>query len=117
MIESDVNLVRQINLNIKQLNIEGCNVIKKKVNKFLDECTEKSFDIIFIDPPYNTTLLGETLLQLKEKNFLTNNKFLYYEKSKKDTNEYSKYITSTHKVIKDLSIGDVSYTISVNRKL
>ena len=117
MIESDVNLVRQINLNIKQLNIEGGNVIKKKVNKFLDECTEKSFDIIFIDPPYKTTLLGETLLQLKEKNFLTNNKFLYYEKSKKDTNEYSKYITSTHKVIKDLSIGDVSYTISVNRKL
>ena len=75
------------------------------------------YDIIFIDPPYNTSLLDETFQLLKDKNFLENNKYLYYEKSKKDKSGYEKYFNETHNVIKDLSIGDVSYTILINKNL
>ena len=49
--------------------------------------------------------------------FLENNKYLYYEKSKKDKSGYEKYFDETHDVIKDLSIGDVSYTILINKNL
>ena len=117
MIESDVDLVRHIDLNIHQLEISGAKVIKTKVDKFLYSCSEQSYDIIFIDPPYDTPLLGETLQLLVDKNLLINNKFLYFEKYKKDKEQYTKYVTSTHRIIKDLSIGDVSYTISVNKNL
>ena len=54
---------------------------------------------------------------LKNKNYLDHNKYLYYEKSKKDKSEYEKYFNETHDIIKDLSIGDVSYTILVNQNL
>ena len=74
MIESDVDLVRHIDLNIHQLDISGAKVIKKKVDKFLYNCPEQSYDIIFIDPPYDTPLLGETLQLLVDKNLLINNK-------------------------------------------
>ena len=117
LIEKDIDLVRSIKSNISVLNIEGVSVIKSMVNKFLLSPDIGPYDIIFIDPPYNTSLLDETFQLLKNKNFLENNKYLYYEKSKKDKSGYEKYSNETHNVIKDLSIGDVSYTISVNRKL
>ena len=117
LIEKDIDLVRSIKSNISVLNIEGVSVIKSMVNKFLLRPETGPYDIIFIDPPYNTSLLDETFQLLKNKNFLENNKYLYYEKSKKDKSGYEKYFNETHNVIKDLSIGDVSYTILINKNL
>ena len=117
LIEKDIDLVRSIKSNISVLNIEGVSVIKSMVNKFLLSPDIGPYDIIFIDPPYNTSLLDETFQLLKNKNFLENNKYLYYEKSKKDKSKYEKYFNETHNVIKDLSIGDVSYTILINKNL
>ena len=117
LIEKDIDLVRSIKSNMSVLNIEGASVIKSMVNKFLLYHYIEPYDIIFIDPPYNTSLLDETFQLLKNKNFLENNKYLYYEKSKKDKSGYEKYFNETHNVIKDLSIGDVSYTILINKNL
>ena len=117
LIEKDIDLVRSIKSNMSVLNIEGASVIKSMVNKFLLSYDTEPYDIIFIDPPYNTSLLDETFQLLRNKNFLENNKYLYYEKSKKDKSGYEKYFNETHNVIKDLSIGDVSYTILINKNL
>ena len=117
LIEKDIDLVRSIKSNMSVLNIEGASVVKSMVNKFLSSHDNKSHDIIFIDPPYNTSLLDETFQLLKNKNYLENNKYLYYEKSKKDKSEYEEYFKDTHDIIKDLSIGDVSYTILINKNL
>ena len=117
LIEKDIDLVKSIKSNISGLNIEGANVVKSMVNKFLISHNKGPYDIIFIDPPYNTSLLDETFQLLKNKNYLENNKYLYYEKSKKDISGYEKYFNKTHDVIKDLSIGDVSYTILINKNL
>jgi len=117
LIEKDIDLVRSIKSNMSVLNIEGASVIKSMVNKFLLNHDIEPYDIIFIDPPYNTSLLDETFQLLKNKNYLDHNKYLYYEKSKKDKSEYEKYFNETHDIIKDLSIGDVSYTILVNKNL
>ena len=117
LIEKDIDLVRSIKSNMSVLNIEGASVIKSMVNKFLLSHDRGPYDIIFIDPPYNTYFLDETFQLLKNKNFLENNKYLYYEKSKKDKSGYEKYFNETHNVIKDLSIGDVSYTILINKNL
>lgn len=117
LIEKDIDLVRSIKSNMSVLNIEGASVIKSMVNKFLLSYDTEPYDIIFIDPPYNTSLLDETFQLLKNKNYLENNKYLYYEKSKKDKSGYEKYFNETHNVIKDLSIGDVSYTILINKNL
>ena len=117
LIERDIDLVRSIKSNMSVLNIEGASVIKSMVNKFLLNHDIEPYDIIFIDPPYNTSLLDETFQLLKNKNYLEHNKYLYYEKSKKDKSEYEKYFNETHDIIKDLSIGDVSYTILINKNL
>ena len=117
LIEKDIDLVRSIKSNMSVLNIEGASVVKSMVNKFLLSHDRGPYDIIFIDPPYNTSLLDETLQLLKNKNYLENNKYLYYEKSKTDKSAYEEYFNETHNIIKDLSIGDVSYTILISKNL
>ncbi len=117
LIEKDIDLVRSIKSNISILDIKGASVVKSMVNRFLSSHNRGSYDIIFIDPPYKTSLLDETFQLLKNKNYLENNKYLYYEKSKKDKNEYEKYFNETHSIIKDLCIGNVSYTILINKKI
>ena len=53
----------------------------------------------------------------KDNNYLENNKFLYFEQAKKDVKKYNEFYDSTHTALKDLSIGDVSYTILINKNL
>ena len=50
-------------------------------------------------------------------NYSENNKFLYFEQAKKDVKKYNEFYDSTHTALKDLSIGDVSYTILINKNL
>lgn len=117
VVESDKELVKSINGNLKLLDIRDAVVINKKVELFLNDLKPELFDIIFIDPPYDTSLLEYTLDYLKEHKFLRNNKYLYFERSKNDKTIYLKYIASTHNIVKDLSIGDVSYTIAINKNI
>jgi len=117
LVENDVELVEYIKKNIQLLDIQDVGVVRQKVEHYLKSCINKSYDIIFIDPPYKTNLLGETLEILKKNNFLESNKYLYFERSKKDSRDYVSYIMDTHLILKDLSIGDVSYTISKNKNL
>ena len=117
LIEKDSELVKFIQSNITLLDIKGVTVVRAKVEKFLLKNELNAYDLIFIDPPYNTTLLNETFKILKDNNYLENNKFLYFEQAKKDVKKYNEFYDSTHTALKDLSIGDVSYTILINKNL
>lgn len=58
------NLIKK---NIDQLNIsEKVNLVKGDSIKFLDKC-EKSFDFIFIDPPYNSDLYQKSFSIISKK--------------------------------------------------
>ncbi len=117
LVEKDIELISSIKSNLSLLGEKKFTIINKKVASFLKHNKNYNFDVIFIDPPFNTNLLEETLSFLKDNKYLDNNMYLYYENSKKDKNDYQSYITSTHNIVKDLSIGDVSYTISMNKNI
>ncbi len=117
LVENDVELISSIKSNLSSLGEKKVTLINMKVESFLKNNKNNFFDIIFIDPPFNTNLLEKTLNFLRDNKYLDNNMYLYYEYSKKDKNDYQSYIESSHNILKDLSIGDVSYTISINKNL
>jgi 16S rRNA (guanine966-N2)-methyltransferase len=117
LVEQDSDLVKSIKQNLILLGENNAIVFNKKVSKFLKDNDSNAFDIIFLDPPYNTKLLDETLSLLKGYEYLNYNKYIYFETSKHDKKNYAKYLSDTHNVLKDLSIGDVSYTIAINKNL
>lgn len=117
LVEYDSDLVKCIKQNLILLDENNATVFNKKVSKFLKDNDSNAFDVIFLDPPYGTNLLDETLNFLKDYEYLNHNKYIYFETSKQDKNNYLKYLSNTHDVLKNLSIGDVSYTIAINKKL
>jgi len=117
LVEHDSDLVKSIKRNLVLLDENNATVFNKKVSKFLKDNDSNAFDVIFLDPPYGTNLLDETLSFLRDYEYLNHNKYIYFETSKQDKNNYLKYLSNTHDVLKNLSIGDVSYTIAINKKL
>ena len=74
------------------------------------------YNIIFIDPPYNANILKLVINKLKKNNLLNTTQYIYIEQNKKKHNkELINLISETHNILKDLSIGDVSYTIAMKR--
>ncbi|MBR6504749.1 MAG: 16S rRNA (guanine(966)-N(2))-methyltransferase RsmD [Clostridia bacterium] len=74
------------------------NLIKTKLesksivfNTGFDECLDllkEKINIVFLDPPYNTTLAEEAILKILNKNLLSNNAIIIVE-----TNDENKIIT------------------------
>ena len=71
-------------ISITKKNLEATRllhsaiVINSDSIDFLEK-TDQKFDIIFIDPPYNSDLYEKSLLKIRENKLLTNNGFIVLE--------------------------------------
>lgn len=63
------------------------------------------FDIIFLDPPYHTDLLQQTLGAVLELNLLTSNGVVYFEAGKQDKIDFHSWEVLKHKSTKSLQYG------------
>jgi len=71
------------------------------------------FNIIFLDPPYHTNLLQQTLDTILKLRLLDNNGVVYFEAGKKDDINFSDWKVLKHKATKSLQYGLL--TISGNQ--
>ncbi len=62
---------------------ESCHLWRKKVDVFLKDCLE-SYDIIFMDPPYEKNLVNPNLLLIKERKLLNPDGIIVVEHSPKE---------------------------------
>ncbi len=68
-----------LNNNIKRLKIENIShTYKMDYTKFLKNINLK-FDLVFLDPPYNSTYLNESINLLLENNLLNNDSLIICE--------------------------------------
>tara|TARA_B100001564_G_scaffold302570_1_gene270383 strand:+ start:540 stop:1109 length:570 start_codon:yes stop_codon:yes gene_type:complete len=116
LVENNFKTCQKIHSEFRKLSISNYDLIHSNVFTFLKNHKNKSYEIIFIDPPFEMDYLSKTLRMLNEHDFLKENQYIYIEQNKKDRNPMLvSSISETHNVLKDLSIGDVSYTIAKKR--
>ena len=116
LVENNFKTCQKIHSEFRKLNITNYDLVQSSVFTFLKNHKNKFHEIIFIDPPFNMDYLFKTLRILSENNFFEGNQYIYMEQNKKDHNPMLiSFISKTHNVLKDLSIGDVSYTIAKKR--
>ena len=83
---------------------------------YYNHIPKMKYDLIFIDPPYKTNMLEDTLIKLQSLEYLSNADYLYFEQQKDVNNSRCvNLINNDFEVVKNLSIGDVSYTIAKKR--
>ena len=88
-IEKDPKATDVIEKNISKLKKNNQNAIYVKLIK--DDAIKALgkisaiFDIVFIDPPYNSSIIEECLIGLKELNLINNDSYIFAESSKKES--------------------------------
>ena len=94
-IEKDPKATDVIEKNISKLKKNNQNAIYVKLIK--DDAIKALgkisaiFDIVFIDPPYNSSIIEECLIGLKELNLINNDSYIFAESSKKESFEFDGY--------------------------
>ncbi|MEC9205755.1 MAG: RsmD family RNA methyltransferase [Pseudomonadota bacterium] len=116
LIEKNKNICKTIEKEFKRLNIDDCNLFEEDVLNFLKNRCSDTYDLIFLDPPYHNTLLEKSLKLLQSSGFFINCSYLFFEQTKKDRKNFDfEALYDDWNVLKDLSIGEVSYTIAKKR--
>ena len=94
-IDKDHRSINLIYKNISKLNID--KKFENKIKIIKDEATKalknigKIFQIVLIDPPYNTNIIEKCLFKLKELNLINQDSYIFAESSKAEDFNYDGY--------------------------
>ncbi|WWP00250.1 MAG: 16S rRNA (guanine(966)-N(2))-methyltransferase RsmD [Candidatus Dasytiphilus stammeri] len=85
LLELNKSVVTQIQNNLLILGIKNGHVIHSNTLKWLSTY-KKKFNLIFIDPPFNSQLINSTILLLEENSWLMEPSWIYIETHVKNCN-------------------------------
>ena len=94
-IDKDYGTINLINKNIARLKIgdqfkDNVKIIRNEATKALKKIN-KIFQIVLIDPPYNTNITEKCLFKLKELNLINQQSYIFAESSKTEDFNYYGY--------------------------
>ena len=101
--DNNKKAVEAIKQNVKKFNIlEKAEILNMSHKKALNELTGKKIDIIFLDPPYKTNYIEESIKLIDSNNLLSDNGIIVCESS--DLNKI--IYTDNFQVLKEKKYGD-----------
>ncbi|QIQ41089.1 MAG: 16S rRNA (guanine(966)-N(2))-methyltransferase RsmD [Buchnera aphidicola (Aphis urticata)] len=81
LLEIEKNTVLSLIKNSKKLNISNLEIIHTNTLDWLKK-PKTPYDIIFLDPPYDTKLIEKTIILLEKKKWIKNKSIIYIETKK-----------------------------------
>jgi 16S rRNA (guanine966-N2)-methyltransferase len=81
-IEQSVTLVEAIRKNLIKLEAVNAQVYQRDALDYLCKEDPQPFDIVFLDPPFDTDLIADVCKLLRNNNWLANSAIIYLEQGK-----------------------------------
>ena len=107
-IERDINVVKQLQLNAQQLQSSDATIIHADTIKYLSKQSDKAFNIVFVDPPFNCDLVQPCCALLEENEYLADNALIYIER---ESTIDSLTLPNHWQLIKEKQTGQVIYQL------
>ena len=101
-VDSNYKAIKVINKNINTIGIKNCNVLNMDYKKALEHLENKTFDLVFLDPPYQTNYIEEAIKLIDKYDILSDDGIIICESDNLDKIVY----TDKFKSIKDKKYGD-----------
>ena len=101
LVDNNNIAIKTINSNIKKLNIDNAKVLKGDYKNILNNMNTK-FDLIFLDPPYETNYLEESIKLIINNELLKESGLIICESSSLDKIIYP----NNFEVYKEKKYGD-----------
>ena len=102
LVDSNYKAIKVIENNIKTIGIENTKVLNMDYKKAIEFLKDEKFDVIFLDPPYKTNYIEESIKLISKYNILSDNGIIVCESDSLDKIIYS----DEYKSIKDKKYGD-----------
>ena len=104
LVDYNKKAISVIKKNIETIGIENIKVLNMDYKKALNYFNDKTikFDLIFLDPPYNTNYIEESLNLISEYNLLNDEGLIVCESDNLDRIIYP----DMYKAVKDKKYGD-----------
>ena len=102
LVDSNYKAIKVIDNNIKNIGIENTKVLNMDYKKAIEFLSKESFDVIFLDPPYKTNYIEESINLITKYNILSKDGIIVCESDSLDKIIYS----DEYKCIKDKKYGD-----------
>ena len=110
LVELDAKAAQQLRHNCQQLAADNCQLVNQDAATFLSNNSEQ-YDIVFIDPPYQTDLWTPIAQQLVTQKCLSANALIYLEYP----SHINQPLLPTHwQLIKEKKAGAVNYCLFKN---
>lgn len=115
IIEKQKELYKKILANKEKLKIKNINVLNKNSLIWLENCTKKKFiyNIIFIDPPYQSNLIEESIRKIYKKINKGKKYFIYLETN---NNNIEKIEIKNWNIIKTKKEGKTNFLLLNNEQ-
>ena len=104
-VEKDYVIFKKLQQNMALFDIDNAVVLKNNSLRFLKE--NSAFDVIFLDPPFNTNILTQALDIIVSKS-CNQSKIIYFESTKKC---YKLANVTAFKVLKVSTYGDIVFAL------
>ena len=112
LIEKDRKVFNKLKSNFKLIDSDQYTIINEDAVIHLDKPKKKSFDLVFLDPPFATNLLLKTIEKLSSNNYINNQSQIYIESEYKLTEEnLISLINYDFKIKKQKKSGNVHYCL------
>lgn len=107
LIENDAKIVAKLTQQKALFHASNIEIRQQNALKFLQQ-DQHQFDVIFLDPPYTSSLLEQSLPSLIEKQFLSPDGLLYIETPSMQT---AMPELKTLKCVREKIAGEVRYAL------
>ena len=107
LVENNRQIAQQLQTNCQTLSAQQCQVVNSSAEQFIAQNTQ-SYDVVFIDPPYQLDLWQSIAEQLEQQYSLSKNATIYIEFPSKAA---LPTLPQHWQQLKDKKAGDVRYCL------
>jgi len=82
MVDAATQVMAMLKHNAQELNCQAIDFYCAKIPQNINKIPTQSFDIVFLDPPFNSKLIGPVCEKLLNSNYLAKDALVYIEVEK-----------------------------------
>ena len=109
MLELQNNAAQVLSSNMQLLGASNVHLVKQDALSWLSSYDGETFDVVFIDPPFESDLMQRTIEVLESCNCLAVNASIYLETA---SNQFLPELPESWNLLKKKKAGQVSYYLA-----
>lgn len=110
MIDSHPKVIKQLRSNLALLECENATLAQSDAESWLNRSADKTFDIVFLDPPYRKNLLAPCIELLVQHGWLATGARVYLEREKEAD---LPPLPANWALSRDKVAGQVAYSLAI----